>query len=770
MTTKIYKYSLLNRNTINKNNPTKDDKFIFKNCWPFSKQQLDNFFIYKNEYNNFYNNIIKLMNDQTNQEKEEYDIHLGGKLKRCQNIIEKINFSINKIFENIKIRSSITRKKSLKTKNENIRINKLKKLLQKIFKYQKLLISSVDKILIKNKLDIIKNEFNLNFNLTRKKHVPILATGGTYLALMAATASKNKIKEKHGRFGILKNKHFYKQNNYKILCVHQQNSTEKAKRYGNLVKNIINYTKLKYPIHIEILNSNEKDITKRKAIIHVKINNKSEYISLPIIYHKDLPVDGEIPDFYVYVKKHGKNTKYFAEFVVNSNNHISNHVYNNTNNFCAIDLGWRKNNNGSFTVGTGCDNNGNIFDCILPQIIINEFEKSNYLQKISENIFNAVKKELKTYTNNNAEFKTVCETLLPNEKFSHTHMWKKHGILCKLSYELNKKYSLDIENIWYEWQKETILDVSKINKKGKHPCFKSDDSRKKDLFGHVKKQNIKNIEDKFEYDASQILLNISGWIDRTFKIKYSNDEKFIIFLEFWRRKNNHLFELQRNVAMRAILNRNNLYRQYAIKLRENYDKIYFEGTDKKLMNIADMATKSDPGDKDVDNRSSRMIVAPGEFRKIIIDVLGQKKEEYPWLYKTKWSTLKCNQCDNFCAYENNNKASKILICKNCNIKIDRDINSSINGINEILNNKLSLFKKTNIIIEQKNGTGRTVNIDYNNSFVLKFERLNALKTPIPCRTVVGDENIEGISSYIWQDDDLIKVGDDEKQNRSQSGS
>jgi len=258
--------------------------------------------------------------------------------------------------------------------------------------------------------------------------------------------------------------------------------------------------------------------------------------------------------------------------------------------------------------------------------------------------FNEVRGVLKTFLEGKgrkAEMrKTLTELLSPGFKkgkpitsaerakaYVRDYMkWRQPGALCLWTrlWVTNLVGEKELERLWKAWKRA----------RGVKPASRGS---KKDLFAPTKQEQLRGLTHH---------MLIVEWLKK--QGVRDSKKQMALYLEWWRRKNSHLYTLISNVRSKGLNYRKNKYREEARRLATQYDTI--------IAPEQDLATLAQPPDvdregEDISRVKQRSIAkvqraaALSELKNALRDAFGERYLEASFKYSDDWlcksSTEKC---------------------------------------------------------------------------------------------------------------------------------
>ena len=149
--------------------------------------------------------------------------------------------------------------------------------------------------------------------------------------------------------------------------------------------------------------------------------------------------------------------------------------------------------------------------------------------------------------------------------------------------------------------------------------------------------------------------------------RFEGDEQIYTELEAWRKQDKHLWEWEYNQRRKAIVWREDTYRNFTAMLSRKYKTVCLE-----KINWSDFMAKVPVEDND-NGRSKKnlRIASPGQLSKILSERFREVVRVNP-----AYTSKKCNNCGTINEYKK--EGDLFLECNVCGKKYDRDFNAAKN--------------------------------------------------------------------------------------------
>lgn len=204
----------------------------------------------------------------------------------------------------------------------------------------------------------------------------------------------------------------------------------------------------------------------------------------------------------------------------------------------AISLDWAATPDGGFVVATAVDDEGHLMSFMLPPDIRKRLEDCHRIQRHIDTHFNEAKDVLRRWVRVNKGSEHAPDWLVENT--SHIHAWRAARKLANVAGRWTRETfnPESVEQFWGLWRDERLNGGL-------------------DLFA-----SFAELDSWFQ---------AQGVTDST--------RRMVLYLEWWRRKNRHLFQYASNRRQRAYARRLDIYRNWAAGLGRLYDTILVDGRD-----------------------------------------------------------------------------------------------------------------------------------------------------------------------------------------------
>ena len=338
-----------------------------------------------------------------------------------------------------------------------------------------------------------------------------------------------------------------------------------------------------------------------RAIVCIRVGSdekrKPVWAKFPVLIHRKLP-EGEIKWAWINIWKVGTRVKYELQLSVESRDFANISTGKGT---VAVSLGWSQQpGDGALLIGDSLDDQGNTLTCMLPRDAVEKIRTSDRLQKHADMHFNAVRdvlaRELKAGTKVPAWLREEAKTL-PH--------WRSASRLARIAGRWTAEMFPDravVESTWKGW-KQVSFDEGV------------------DLFGTLRA--LKPDEKHTAEDYSKLESEIRQWLTGE---GYNPTETLCLYLEWWRRKNRHLYQWKCDQQVKARGHRDEIFKIFASKLAKTYETVVLRD-----INWEALSRRAKPeADKEMGRgiRSNRQVAAPGKLEACIVSALGKSRVKF----------------------------------------------------------------------------------------------------------------------------------------------
>ncbi len=373
---------------------------------------------------------------------------------------------------------------------------------------------------------------------------------------------------------------------------------------------------------------------RRHAYADVRIRVGSDgrlpvWATFPVLIHRPLPQDARVKWAWIKVVKQGPRYHYELQLSLEAASFAGAHDTSlSRDRVAAINMGWRKLPDGRLRVGYLYDVFGATQELTLPAAIHEEISKASNVRGFNDAHFNTAKSGLGAWLKEHPGL--IPEPLV--EELKTLHAWNSRGRLARVADRLKNEMPSFVWKAWVRWRGERL-------------------EKQLDLFAEFSE--------------------IEAWLSGT------PLEAITVYLDFWRKKEKHLWDMEASKRGRAIRRRGHVYRNIARELCQKYGVLVLEE-----MRLTEQARIALPEAETVGLASPVKNVmrsaAPNELRVALEAAFG--KERIVRL-KPKHTTVVHHGCGHLNAsklFEADRQAQVSVTCEGCGKVFDQDENAAKN--------------------------------------------------------------------------------------------
>lgn len=325
----------------------------------------------------------------------------------------------------------------------------------------------------------------------------------------------------------------------------------------------------------------EQDL-RQAAKVRIKLSGHVKdavYVDVPIVIHRPLPKDGVIKWAYLYVDRVGYKPTYELQLTIESKGFIPK-APTDSLGILSVNFGWRVLGNGDIQVARTWTGTKEGPEIKLPAKMIEDRKHVSRLLSSADEHFDLVIKDLRPWLETEADA-TVILPLLREALPQHVRgivtsiqdvtkrmpQWKSHARLRRLAKIMKDKFlnPVLVRNLWNTWKSERLTGrVLPWRQHLKH--------KRASLIaeGQYLKTREPNLHDEVQY--------LTTW----FEHQGVTDQYTLkaLYLEWWRRQDEHLINWARNLETRLTRHRREIYRTTASEWSKEYRRVIIEKWDK----------------------------------------------------------------------------------------------------------------------------------------------------------------------------------------------
>jgi len=377
-------------------------------------------------------------------------------------------------------------------------------------------------------------------------------------------------------------------------------------------------------LQIDSLPDNQWDTRpgRRRARAEVRIRVGSAEGQKPIwarfggLIHRRVPPECSVKWAWIKITRQGNRRRYELQMTmkVESRRPVGEGTV-------AVDLGWRIKEDGDLRVAYAVDDSGNTIELVLPERMRTGMELVSRLSGHGDDHHNAARAVLINWMKFNKHPEWLAEAT------EHIAQWRAPSRLAALVTQMNKHFGYEeqIATLWDIWLKERLAATPKL-------------------------------------DLHADFAELRSWLRNH---PWLTMPDVAVYLEWWRRKNEHLYQWASDVRGKILRRRRDIYRVFAHKLTA-YEKIIVEDA-----NWADLNRNAAPEESAENDHLHRWrnLASPGDLRLKLSETGRMEK------VKTAYSTRDCHLCGHRNEWEEK-PVELYQTCQGCHETWDQDYNAA----------------------------------------------------------------------------------------------
>jgi hypothetical protein len=308
-----------------------------------------------------------------------------------------------------------------------------------------------------------------------------------------------------------------------------------------------------------------------------------KYATFPALIHRQVPLDSVITRAWILVSRVGDAFRYELQLTAEHAS-FGQREDVKASGIAAINFGWRVTPDGGVRVGFVFDTEGNRTELALSPALRTQLTYHQVLRSVRDKLFDTARLAAVGF------FKTHLLPEWMTEAVETIAQWRSPSRLAKVACKWVREVVLEerIRELWCAWVEDRITSRG---------------------------------QDKLDLFASQA--EIDTWLMTHGVV--GETERFALYLEWWRRKNAHLYQWERNQERRALLHRREVYRIWANELASKYREILVDDTD---LHQLSRRAKDEDADDASHSGGVRRVASPGLLREIIVQRFGKVRQAY----------------------------------------------------------------------------------------------------------------------------------------------
>jgi hypothetical protein len=270
----------------------------------------------------------------------------------------------------------------------------------------------------------------------------------------------------------------------------------------------------------------------RIRVASVGKRHEPVWVELPVVFHRRPP--GTLKWAYIVVKRVGVRTLYQLQLTLISDKFDRELPKSGQ---CSINFGWRGMPDGTLRVAALKDSTGYEEELALDPDLRSSLSYPEELRSIGDGHFNCAVAEFRAWMKSYPQL--VSDEL--REDTRYMHQWRSHKKLAKIAYRLKGEtfQEQELEDLWVVWRTERKA---------------AQKESERDLF------------------ASRV--EIERWAAK--QGVADPQRQIALYLEWWRRKNHHLYGWECDQRYKSLNQRREVYRLWVRSVCDRYREIRIE--------------------------------------------------------------------------------------------------------------------------------------------------------------------------------------------------
>lgn len=355
--------------------------------------------------------------------------------------------------------------------------------------------------------------------------------------------------------------------------------------------------------------------------VRIRVGSEGQrpvWATFPVTLHRRLPADASVRYAWINVFRIGNRWEYTLDLTINTERVRC--YGGQPTGTAAVNLGWRLMEDGSLRVMTLVSDRGETeYFTLEPELVsrLGGFPES--IRGANDTLFDQVVGWMREHRN--------LTGWLP-EALQYSHSWHAHGRLVKIVQRLVEELSTpeQVGEFWAHWSDERLT----------------------------------HHQDLFVLDEALAWLDAHG-ADETLRV--------VMALEFWRRKEAHLYQMSSDIREAALRQRKDLYRKWAYRLRGRYAKLVVGKVSYK--GLAEKPSTEEEGEAQ-EPRHQRTLAAPSTLQGALSAAFAGDLSTRPAVNITR----RCHVCHRLCRWDQALELEHT--CEHCGAHWDQDQNAALN--------------------------------------------------------------------------------------------
>jgi hypothetical protein len=371
---------------------------------------------------------------------------------------------------------------------------------------------------------------------------------------------------------------------------------------------------------------------RKPSAVRVRIGSDGRapiWAEFQAVLHRPLPKDAKIGWAWVRVVRNGPHLRWGLQLALESESFRRDPPVKGSERVAAMNLGWRLLESGDVRVGYLVDAFGEKRELVLPGSLRQSLMAASSIRSINDGHFNTARAVLARWMK---EHGAIAPAWL-SEEIATMHAWHKRGRLSRVARRLAAEMPDFVREAWAAWYREHRVETP----------------RKRRAFHY---------EDLYaEFDKA------SAWLSGT------PLESITFYLDLWRRKEAHLWEMETGKTGHVARARNNTFAVWASELAKAYATLIIDQTD--LAELKRGAPPEGPSDTAAPVSRARDAAGLGYLKGALLAAFGGARlVQAPAHGITR--THDCGHENLSAEFEAERKERIRVTCEGCQVSFDQD--------------------------------------------------------------------------------------------------
>jgi hypothetical protein len=346
------------------------------------------------------------------------------------------------------------------------------------------------------------------------------------------------------------------------------------------------------------------------------------WAELRVWMHQPLPANTSITWAWLQVRRHGGETTYSLQLTLDGD--LSRTA--SGQGACAIDFGWRHIPDHGLRVGFLRGEDGHRQELLIPEQLVKKLVHPDALRSVTDTVFADAKSAFRDLMDADDTPEWV------REEGQYHAQWRSPRRLATIVWRRVSEIK-NSQSLWHDWERERKAS-------------------RMDLL-----------------DTREV---IESWLASR---GVSGSELTWLYLEWWRKKNKHIYMWESSLRLKAIAARKEIFRCWAKQIATRYSDVVLEDFD--LRNVSRLRDGASEQEKRANHY--RTLACVSTLRDAIYNACGKSRVHK---INAAGSTYTCHVCGHDCRDDDTWAPERSVTheCGQCRTEWDQDENASINMI------------------------------------------------------------------------------------------